>query len=458
MIKKPNILFIVLDGVRAQSLSCYGNKKQTSPHLDAFAEKCVIYKKAFATANNSNSSHTSLLTGLYPNEHGVYADQPFFKKQSFSLANILHNAGYATYLINPIYLLSYYFGHTAGFDGVYQMWQFITQSQNEDIFYNSNFHKLPKWRRYAYYIKHLLPLRSSARIFTSLANRRYSHFFDIYNDSSFATTRSIDRAIKTLQRNTHTPIFMYLVLMEAHEEYNPPNRIRSLFNIPRQLKSCHQLDHYTKKRITTHEEFAMQKSLYEASIYFQDEQLGRLLSCIESLGASDDMMVIVVADHGGHFGEKGHCGNLLSLYNEVIHVPLLVKYPSYTEVKPAVNDFLVQTTDIYATVLEVLGMPNETGSISLLTDKKRKAAFSEMIIHPSVADLLDANLSRSLRAVIHNDGFKYIDSEKRGSELYNILDDPHEERNLNRDPKYHDTREMLAGLLAGFNFRSWPVH
>lgn len=460
----PNIIFIALDGVRAKSLSCYGNKRVVSPHIDRFSRDCVIYKNAFSAGNTSSSSHTSLLTGLYPSEHGTCGDQPFLKKTKSSLACVLKEAGYRTVMVNSVYLMSDYFGHTAGFDRFFQTWQYFTGGFNENIFRDGYFLKLGRPGKCFYILKNLLDPRKIKGTFKSVVNKVYSRFFDIYKDSSFATRKTINLAIAAIKKNRKIPFFLYLNLLEAHEEYNPPKKTRAQFSIPAGLKSLHQIDLYGGVLKAGREEFAGQLSLYEAEISFLDKELGRLLDFTKASGIYNDTMIIITSDHGAHFGEKGHFGNLFSLYNEIIHVPLLIKYPANISVGPKIATELAQTTDIYATVLELSGAPRENGSFSLLRGKKRTAVFSELVQSKNLVEELRAygarsnkekfNYGRSLYALIRNDGYKYIYSTAGGHELYNIFNDYGEEKNLINEPDYENIRKELQSAVNE-NKKKW---
>lgn len=453
----PNIIFIALDGVRAKSLSCYGNKRVTSPHLDEFSKNCVVYKNAFSAANTSSSSHTSLLTGLYPFEHGAYGDKPFLERPKDSLACILKGAGYTSVMINSVYLMSDYFGHTAGFDRYYQTWQYFTEKYNKNIFSEDSFLELGKFGKYIYILKSFLNPKKTVLTFKSVINKIYSCFFNIYNDSSFATKKTINLAIKTIKKNKKRPFFLYLNLLEAHEEYNPPREFRKKFSIPLELKSFHQIDLYGGDLKASREEFEKQLLLYEAEIYFLDKELGRLLDFIKSSAIYNDTMVIITSDHGAHFGEKGHFGNLFSLYNEIIHVPLLIKYPSNIKAGSEIVTALVQTTDIYATISELLDLPKKGGYISFLSGKKRDFVSSVLIQSENLIKEIESHspifnerkdkFASLLYAVIRNDGFKYIYSSAGKHELYNIFNDYREENNLINDPKYENVREELLRLV-----------
>jgi len=457
---KPNIIFVVLDGVGAQGLSCYGNHQKTSPRLDAFAKDCLLYRRAFTPANNSNSSHTSLLTGLYPKEHGTTANQPFFMKQDFSLAPLLRSAGYATCMINPVYLLSDYFGHTFGFDQVFQMWQLLEQGCDENIFFDSDFNKLSGNGKIYDCFKRLMHPRKSGPTLVSMINLVYSRMFDIYKSSEHATKKAVDIAIQVLKQKGTSPVFLYLVLLEAHEEYNPPAHSRRKFNIPRKLKSCHQLDHYTGKSRLDLAQFSQQRKMYEAAVYYQDSQLGRLLDYLSTSGVGDRSLVVITGDHGEHFGEKGHCGNLASLYNEIIHVPLLAKYPASVSIKPGENNDLVQTTDIHATILDLVRLPASNNSFSLLGQKKRNAAYSQMLPQDIILRTLAKDniqleaaalrqLSQELRCIITQEGWKYIVSPE-SQWLYDLNADPYEEVDLSQEVKYSEIKNAAAALLTGF--------
>src|SRR5688572_10531681 len=93
---KPNILLITIDTLRADRLGCYGYKQKTSPAIDAFAKGAVLFQKAYSAVPLTLPSHVTMLTGLYPEKHGVRDNAHFPWKQSRFVPEILQKEGYST--------------------------------------------------------------------------------------------------------------------------------------------------------------------------------------------------------------------------------------------------------------------------------------------------------------------------------------------------------------------------
>ena len=93
---RPNIVLIVMDAARASSLSCYGYRRPTTPNLERFADRCVVYEKAISPAGWSLPSHASLFTGLYPSRHGAHDEHKYLRPECPTMAEVLKALGYHT--------------------------------------------------------------------------------------------------------------------------------------------------------------------------------------------------------------------------------------------------------------------------------------------------------------------------------------------------------------------------
>src|SRR3989344_3099616 len=96
MATKPNILLIVMDAVRADSLSCYGYRKKTTPNIDKLAEHGVLFENAFSASGWTPPSHASFFTGNYPSRHGVLKPNLYLDPSNITLAEVLKSNGYKT--------------------------------------------------------------------------------------------------------------------------------------------------------------------------------------------------------------------------------------------------------------------------------------------------------------------------------------------------------------------------
>jgi arylsulfatase A-like enzyme len=184
------------------------------------------------------------------------------------------------------------------------------------------------------------------------------------------------------------------------------------------------------KRGVTQTEHEHLISQYDGEIAYLDFQLGRLLARLKELGLYDDCLLIITSDHGEALGERNLMTHATSVYQDQVHVPLIIKYPKVR--KKAVVDELVSLVDLMPTVLDVLGykVPAGVRGQSLLKPERLhgREVISESFATGSLRDL-HPRFRRAERAIFLG-SFKFIWSTNGKRELYNLSRDPHEQKNL----------------------------
>jgi arylsulfatase A-like enzyme len=184
--------------------------------------------------------------------------------------------------------------------------------------------------------------------------------------------------------------------------------------------------------------------MYNAEVFNQDEQVGRFLQHLRSSGNLDNTLLIVVADHGDHLGEKQLVGHLFSVYNELVRVPLLIRDPAGDFARGATVDQVVSTRRLFHTILTTAGLadPAEqslTLAQSAAADPDGGFVFTEGVPPQNVVNLLqrrrpellrDRNCDQTRRAVLNNEHKLITTGDGDALELYRLIDDPSESHNL----------------------------
>jgi arylsulfatase A-like enzyme len=129
----PNVLLVVWDTVRADHLSLYGHSRQTTPKLDAFARAARVFDDCVSVASTTVPAHASIFTGLLPAEHGVSNQHPKMDDSFVTLAEVLHDAGYHTYLFSENPHLAKSTGLTQGFELAEYPWSPAYREQATEI-------------------------------------------------------------------------------------------------------------------------------------------------------------------------------------------------------------------------------------------------------------------------------------------------------------------------------------
>jgi arylsulfatase A-like enzyme len=195
--------------------------------------------------------------------------------------------------------------------------------------------------------------------------------------------------------------------------------------------------------VLTHQEKAFLSSRYDCEISYLDHCLGHLFDRLRDLGLYDDTLIIVTADHGEAFGEHNHTGHILTLYEELLRVPLIIKYPATYPYRGAVEK-RVSLVDLMPTVLSFLNysMPSKTDGEPL--EDSDHVIIAESDVGWWMAQGTITKYLRYLKAV-YQGNYKYIWSSNGLNELYDLEKDPGEKENLIKKSP-HQAQEMQKTL------------
>lgn len=328
-----NVIVIVLDSVRADRLGVYGYGRPTSPVLDEFALSSLVYEDALAAANWSVPSHAALFTGLYPSAHNVNFRSLELDLRIPTLAELLSKAGYATCAITSNAWISEATGLHRGFRDYLGTWPS----------YSSN--RLQKWVK-----------RGKSALWSTFGN---------IDKGGPRAIRELERWLKI--RTQDNPFFLFMNLMEAHPPYSVPKHSEGMALTNNQLlPKCYRIgrdrrfigvDYLLDQTVITFEEMDILSDFYDAGVRYTDELLGRVLDVLESNRVLETSLLIITSDHGESLGDEGVLGHQFKLTLDLLHVPLLLKFPNHERRYGRVSSS-VQLVDIFPTVLDYLGINN----------------------------------------------------------------------------------------------------
>ncbi len=419
----PNVLLIVLDTVRAKSLSAYGHTRQTSPFLDAFTKSAVRFDQAFSPAPWTTPSHASMMTGLWPTELELSWNQTLDDREP-TVAEVLRDAGYATAgFVANVGNAGRSSGIARGFthfeDYPISIWNVLRGSKIGDLLVTG-----PRLRQAMG--RHSSPDRKrSAQVSTE-----FLAWLDGHGDQQ-------DR-----------PFFAFLNYFDAHNPYEAPPEIEARFGVARQ---SHPIDASPLDWMTwTAGQRDVALRLYEAAIAYQDDQLRQLFAELETRGTLANTLVIITSDHGEEFGEHGVMRHGNSLYRSSVHVPLFVSFPNRLQGGRVVST-PVSLRSIAASLTALVP--------ELRPDLFRGPSLFDILANETsgepVLSSLDGMLSQPegfpvhdgpLYAVVHK-GYRYIVNVEGAEELYR-LDDEDERTNLAASPDEQGIMIEMRTALA----------
>jgi arylsulfatase A-like enzyme len=385
------IVLISIDTLRADHLGSYGYSRETSPFLDQLAARGTRFEQAVSTASWTLPSHASMLTGLYPSSHRAVDADSSIAPSASTVAELLQAEGFATGAVVTSWFVSANYGFDRGFD----WFQNLDQSAHE-----------------------------TAR-------------------KTVDAREVVDLAEEWLAERADQRFFLFLHLYDTHYAYRPPPPYKERFatDYTGRRRKYRSYNFY-KRHPPTSERLAFEESMYDGEIRYVDDQLARFYDILGGLGLNENTVIIVTSDHGEEFGERGSWGHGHTLFEEQVHVPLLVAGPGIAG--PQTISGQVGLVDLPPTLLELAGLSPPSGlhgrSLAPLlrgeTGAGRSAAASG---RPALLETsrFDTNLIGLRRR-----GWKLlIDLETGQESLFDLSADPGETQNL-----VSDRTDIAAGL------------
>lgn len=399
----PNILVIVIDALRPDRLGTYGHKRDTSPNLDRFAAESWVFTNAISTAPWTKPAVASLLTGLYPRNHGVESAEwnlgeggegaatvSALSRRLTTLPEIVAENGYRTAAFGENHHLIAELGFDQGFE--------VHELDLMDL----------GWRE-----------TLARRLRIGLGGR----------DQKRNTARRINERFFEWLPDGANPWFAYLHHIDVHWPYGAPAPLAGRYG-PRRtnvdFNSPQFYEAYGPERDDAETPLELDPALmqdlsdaYDEGVRFMDEQLGSLFAELKRRGHYEGALIVVTADHGEQFMEHGEIGHGTSLHDVLLRVPLMIKFPCpgpYCD--PRVIDEAAQLVDLTPTILDVVELqppPGIAGRSLLQPAPGGRVLFAE----------------KGEQVALRTNEFKFIyNLEDSRAELYALRSDPGERNNV----------------------------
>ena len=327
------VLLISVDSLRADHMSCYGYESRTAPDIPTtplidrmLAERGTVFEHAVATTSWTLPSHMSMLSGL-PNElHGVF-DLPETLHESHTLiAQVFERAGW----------------RTAGF------------------FSGPNLHPVFGFGRgFEEYVDCSAEVVEDPSVFDVKSIDGFETVKELHDRSHVGITgptvvREFERWLDGVGEDE--PFFAFLHFWDVHYDYTPPPE-HDVFD-PDYRGRVSGVDFKDFVMPTPYDKRDLEHllALYDGEIHFTDHNVGLVLARLEAEGRLDDTLVVFTSDHGEEFMDHKKFGHKGTLYEEVMHVPLILRYPAGVPEGERVDE-LVSIIDIAPTILDLCGLP-----------------------------------------------------------------------------------------------------
>ena len=475
----PNIVFIMSDQQRQDTLACYGADWMNVPNLNALANESFVFENAYVAQPVCTPARATIMTGLYPHTAGPIVNQIHLDENVPVISEMMSDEYYKGYM------------------GKWHLGNDLVPQHGFDAWVSAeDSHRYTKpEQRYlvSAYSKYLVengyrPDRSRDGVGVFSSDARYD-MPEEYQMASFLG----DRAAEFIESNSDRPFALYVSTFEPHSPYHGPfmdmydpatlpvgpaflqkpdsaslvNRVRASYFLQFMLAGVDQttddyMMHYAAPRedVTTELGWRTLRAHYMANITLVDRMVGKITAALERTGVADNTIVVFTSEHGDMMGDHGMLEKR-SFFEEASRVPLLMRVPWLSKESMRVPGS-VGHVDLVPTLLDLSGheIPRnlQGGSLRPVLEDESDLSSNDVFIQwngtsNEIPDrfLGSAEINRMLalpwRSVVTPDRWKLNLCAGDQCELYDLNSDPYEMNNLFNDPVYKDrVRDMAARI------------
>ena len=392
-----NLVFVSFDALQAAHVGCLGNPRNTTPTIDALAKDGFNFTHTYSVASWTVPASMSWFTGVYPSEHLMTNKFAVYNAKEQKLANLKDLSPTLTTLADILKQNGYATGGFTGNAGVSGGFGF---EQGFDVYFHER------------------------AIFGSM-------------------DRSIPEALKWLNANRDKKFFLFLHGYDCHGQYAPTNGFDYRFvdkNYDMKYTGSEQEQELLReqgldqgKLTLRQEDVRFWRAIYDEKIQRVDEKFKHFLSEFDKLGVRDKTLFVLTSDHGTEFYEHRRFDHGFTLYDEQIHVPLILKLPDKT-LAPRRIDERVSSIDLMPTLLDLLDIQGSELVNKQLRGSSLVPAMKGEPVQRDVLSETDYRLYTYKRSILAPDGWKLIYTlESKSRELFDLNTDSGETRNRAKD-------------------------
>jgi len=423
----PDIVWVVWDTCRVDHLSVYGYERPTTPFLQTWAKQARVFTDCVSAGSTTVPAHASMFTGLLQPEHGAQNRYAQLQERFDTIAELLKRAGYATYLFSCNPHIDAENGFAQGFDVAEHPWS-------------------PAWRQAALDLlrRKVNPKDRSHNLLRQIRKPKDNEW--PLSHAGELVTQAVEKWLQAQPKDQR--VFIFLNYMEAHTPLIPPRPYRERFMSAEQVQRSYRVDR-TFGRVWSYvfgledytpEQIDLTRRTYDAALRHLDDMFAELIRTLEAWGRLENAVVVFTSDHGEHLGEHHMLDHQFSVYNELLYVPLIVRYPPAFE--PGREARPVMNMDLFVTLLHLAGVQVPAEAARRGRDLRDPAGPRDRLaVYPAPPDWTfrlvrsrhrdfdPTPFKRSLWA-FYAGGHKLIWSSDGRHELYDVVADRAEQNNL----------------------------
>jgi len=443
---KPNILIFLMDTQPIRNVGCYGYTKNTTPNIDKIAEQGIVYENHFVTGAWTVPSHTSLFTGKYQSGHGVGVQFEFMPDDYPTMPEILEKSGYQTVAFSN------------------NSW--VNQDKTNIV---------RGWKDFTLVKR---PRDQNIQI-----GPEDDFILDTNKDSGSLFTVKLVQKWLNNKWDKSKPFAMFVNCVEPHLRVWAPQPFRSQFlgeGITDEKAREINQDVFAERMgfvnkpggHMTSEDWEILKMLYDGETACLDNRIGLLFNYLREKGILDKTLLIITSDHGDLLNRSGMMGHHLSLFDDLIHTPLIMHYPGVVPKNKYIKH-LVQNCDLFPSLINLLKIDDdvvkeEVQGVSLLPTWSNQH-IREFIVAEYMKPL--QTIERALRRKVNFDyriwlkrikvlrtlDYKYHWYSDSQDLLFDVKKDPGELNNIiYKNPKKAlEMKDMLEKFLLSIKRRDY---
>ena len=457
--QKPNIILIMTDQQRLDTIHALGYDYMITPNLDSLTQGGTVFRQAFCPGATCIATRAAMFTGMYPHNTGVYSFDQW--GHHYTWVDDLHKNDY--YCVNLGKMHCDPIDSKNGFDERRIV-------ENKAGRFLARHIPMDEWGNFLMDHDITRPVERHKEI---------PNWMDLYNaitfeyDDRFHSDYYVGNMVCTwLDRwDQFKPLFLQIGFPGPHEPYDPPKKYLDLYkdvDVPKPIYKDGEIDekppqhrelrnHFLttqqeESKIdiakATDEDVARMRRHYYANITLIDEWIGKILQKLDDKGMLENSIVMFCSDHGDNLGDHKMSYKWL-MYDTITNIPLIVKDFRNTDHQTTrISDQQVSLMDVGPTILQYAGVPLpsclEGHSLKGFLDQEEELENQEYVF--SEDNYLIMIRSREYKMVY------YIDQTY--GELYDLRKDPHELDNLYTNPEYQDIKDHMSRKLLAWISRS----
>jgi len=388
--KRTNVIFVIVDTMRADHVGCCGYQRKTTANIDGLARGSILFDNAIVPAPWTLPSVGAIWTSQYPSVFGIRDKIAVIDPKFTTLAEMLKAQGYKTKGIVSHILLSARLGMGKGFD-----------SYDESA---------------------------------------------SFGHEGVSSPQVTEKAMSFLNESHDQPFFLFLHYFDPHYNFILHERYNYYPSYKGRIKSNHPiLDLWRLRDTLSEDDIRFLIALYDSEIAFVDEHIGKVLDEVKRRGLYDNSIIVVTSDHGEEFMERGWIGHTTTLYQELIRVPLIMRIPGH---RPSVTKRPVGLINLVPTLCKCLGfeIPEGLEGRPLIFEPgdsgTGEAIFSETFNSQTQRPVPKKPIA--FRSVLMGSRKLIYDQINDSKQIFDLSADPSEKNNLSAQTGEEDKALVLA--------------